>query len=163
MIKRVIITILVICQSVVLPVYAYAELSRAISGETPLSGDGEKVFVASGQTVKKSLEMPRGVLQAALGINWRGGDFGLTLVHPDGYELTPGCPDHDYDFRKASTYAFYIVDNPEPGNWVLKIKVLNVPPEGVNVVTRDGDMGSSINHFACVPLFLPITNASPTI
>ncbi len=110
----------------------YQELSAAVAGGAAKERQSE-FFTAPGETRTRAFTVEPGTLQATFGITWSGSDFDLILVRPDGRELTPESPDPDYSFVKGPTYAYYIVDNPEPGEWTYVVTAREVPPGGEDV------------------------------
>lgn len=95
-------------------------------------------FTAPGEVKTCTFTVSPGTLQSAFSLNWPGSDFDLILVRPDGRELNPQSPEPDYSFAKGATYAYYAVDNPEPGTWTYLIIAKDIPPEGevVDVTLR---------------------------
>ncbi|HAG08943.1 MAG TPA: hypothetical protein DCK87_05190 [Desulfotomaculum sp.] len=110
----------------------YNELSVAIAGGQTKVQE-KMLFTVPGEVKTKPLTIDPGTLQATFGISWPGSDFEISLVRPDGRELNPSSPDPDYSFVKGPTYAYYIVDNPESGEWLCRITALELPPEGEEV------------------------------
>ncbi|MEW6574367.1 MAG: S-layer homology domain-containing protein [Bacillota bacterium] len=107
----------------------YQELSAAVAGGEAQERESEQ-FTAAGETRTRALTVAPGTLQATFGITWTGSDFDFILTRPDGRELTPQSPDPDYSFVKGPTYAYYIVDNPAPGDWTYTITAKEIPPGG---------------------------------
>ncbi len=69
-------------------------------------------------------------------LSWAGSDVDLILIRPDGTEVTPAdaALDPDITYYKAATYAFYTVNNPEPGSWGVRISGTDLPdPEIVTL------------------------------
>lgn len=80
------------------------------------------------------------------------------LVRPDGSVANPGDPDVTFVDPPRSPYAFYLVENPDPGFWVMRVvrahaggaipfkvfafsehKALSVAINGVRHVAKTGD------------------------
>ena len=69
------------------------------------------------------------------GISWTGSDVDLVLYRPDGsiVNQSVAATDPDIEYVEGSTYAFYRINNPMPGNWRMEIIGTDVPPEGEEV------------------------------
>jgi subtilisin family serine protease len=94
-------------------------------------------LLQQGQTVVQWLP-PIGPLTTLLHflLNWGGSDVDLILIRPDGTEITPAdaALDPNITYHKTATYAFYTVNNPEPGSWGVRIVGTDLPnPEIVTL------------------------------
>jgi Mg-chelatase subunit ChlD len=87
-------------------------------------------LLQQGQTITQWLP-PIGPLTNLLRflLNWGGSDVDLILIKPDGTEITPAdaALDPDITYHKTATYAFYTVNDPEPGSWGIRIVGTDLP------------------------------------
>jgi len=72
------------------------------------------------------------VSKAAFHLSWPGSDLDLTLTSPTGIVIDPAYADSDPNitYVEEDTAEYYIVENPEPGQWQMHITAIDVPLEG---------------------------------
>jgi len=100
--------------------------------KNPLSN--KKVNIKPGQTLIQTLPISPEALHLSLGIEF-GSKVSLTLISPNGTEITPSTPQTDYDlsYTGQAGGAYYQIDNPLPGEWQMKITAVQVSPAGEDV------------------------------
>ena len=72
------------------------------------------------------------VTKARFTISWAGSDLNLTLKKPDGGIIDPYVAEANpnINYTSASSYEFYTVKSPMPGEWELMIFGADVPASG---------------------------------
>jgi len=75
--------------------------------------------------------------EATFNLSWQGSDLDLVLYTPDGTKIDPttALDDPDVNYVEGDTYEYYTVQNPAPGNWIMEIIAVDVPPEGEEYTT----------------------------
>jgi PKD repeat protein len=109
----------------------YQELSEIFQSGTPIYKDRDTIF--PGQIIEKIINIFANTLQITFSINWTGSELELTLVRPDGVEITSATIDPDMSHAKGPTYEMYRIDNPMPGEWKMRIKAVDVSESGEKV------------------------------
>jgi PKD repeat protein len=62
-------------------------------------------------------------------INWLGSDLDLTLVSPSGERIGPDS-NKVAEYVKTNNTIYYILNNPEPGEWKAEIDPVDMPENG---------------------------------
>ncbi len=137
-------------------IYPYNPLiAKEVFNDLYLQTNGEVVIqtlsgsVPALQTVEQTVNIDA-VSSMTVSLNWPGSDLDLVLVRPDGQEINPNVAESDRDitYTSGSTYEFYTVFAPEPGNWKLKIfgkSISGVQEDYVATVAADDGMVLSVN------------------
>jgi hypothetical protein len=75
------------------------------------------------------------VSSAVFALNWqnKGSDLEMILRSPSGDQINQSAQAPTI-FKKEELNTYYIVANPEPGNWTAIIEAKNVPSEGEHYV-----------------------------
>jgi Mg-chelatase subunit ChlD len=110
------------------------EIYNAISGRVA----GEQTMRTAKGTVQQDFTsvvnalIDSSVTKARFTISWAGSDLNLTLKKPDGGIIDPDVAkaDPNIDYTSASSYEFYTVKSPMPGEWELRIFGVDVPAGG---------------------------------
>jgi len=70
------------------------------------------------------------VTNARFTISWAGSNLNLTLKKPEGGIIDPDAAEADanVNYTSASSYEFYIVKSPMPGEWELMIFCIELSP-----------------------------------
>lgn len=65
-------------------------------------------------------------------LSWPGSDLDLTLTAPDTSLIDPcyAASDPNVTYVEDANTEYYLIDNPQPGQWQMHIEAVNVPPEG---------------------------------
>lgn len=66
-------------------------------------------------------------------LGWEGSQADLTLVAPDGTEITPDTDDPNVHHSKGPTFEMYRIDAPQAGVWQLKVYGADIPEGGENI------------------------------
>lgn len=90
-----------------------------------------KGFINQGQEVFKDVFIDL-VEQVIFAINWQGSKIDLVLIDPDSNEINPAdtATNPNIDYKESSTFAIYTVNSPTSGEWKMKAKGTDIPPEG---------------------------------
>ena len=88
--------------------------------------------VQQGSTSVENALIDSSVRKARFTISWAGSDLNLTLKQPDGGIIDPDVAkiDPNINYTSASSYEFYTVKYPMPGEWELRIFGADVPAGG---------------------------------
>ena len=70
--------------------------------------------------------------EATFKLFWQGSTLNLTLLTPEDVLIDPTTTDPDITHVKSTTYEYYTIKNPDPGDWTMNIIAVDVPPEGEN-------------------------------
>jgi hypothetical protein len=75
------------------------------------------------------------VSSVVFALNWqnKGTDLEMTLRSPSGDQINQSAQEPTI-FKKEELDTYYIVPNPEPGNWTAIIEAKNAPSEGEHYV-----------------------------
>jgi len=68
--------------------------------------------------------VPADVPSALFALAWESGSPRLTLVRPDGREITPETQDPNVEYVPAPNQAFYSIADPMPGQWQVRVSNL---------------------------------------
>jgi hypothetical protein len=84
------------------------------------------------QTVMEHIGIPPWMDEIKISVFWPGSDLNLILIAPDGTEINPQVADinPDISYTKASTYAFYKINDPMEGEWEIQVTGMDVPSGG---------------------------------
>jgi Mg-chelatase subunit ChlD len=110
------------------------EIYNAISGRVA----GEQTMRTARGTVQQGFTsvvkalIDSSVTKARFTISWAGSDLNMTLKKPDGGIIDPDVAkaDPNINYTSASSYEFYTVQSPMPGEWELRIFGADVPAGG---------------------------------
>lgn len=88
-------------------------------------------YINQDQQVTKNVLIDNTVGQVDFSASWIGSTIEMILVDPSGFEVTPAiAATHGIGYQVAPTFIIYTVDNPMEGEWEMKIKGTDIPPEG---------------------------------
>ena len=88
-------------------------------------------YINQDQQVTKNVLIDNTVGQVDFSASWTGSTIEMVLVDPSGFEITPAiAATRGIGYQVAPTFAIYTVDNPLEGEWEMKIKGTDIPPEG---------------------------------
>ena len=88
-------------------------------------------YVNQDQQITKNVLIDGTVGQVDFSASWTGSTIEMVLVDPSGFEITPDIAAiHGIGYQVAPTFVIYTVDNPMEGEWEMKIKGTDIPPEG---------------------------------
>ncbi|MFQ5638192.1 MAG: chitobiase/beta-hexosaminidase C-terminal domain-containing protein, partial [bacterium] len=85
--------------------------------------------ISQGATTSHTVTLDALTSLAFFRMGFEGSDVDMELISPTGKEVTPSSAASDpaIDYTEGSTYDFYTVLSPKPGNWTQKIIGVNVP------------------------------------
>lgn len=85
--------------------------------------------------------------EAIISIGWPGSDLDLILFKPDGSIIDPhvAANDQNIQYVEESTYEFYRLTNPDPGEWTMKITAIDVSESG-EPFSADVKVSSTLSH-----------------
>jgi hypothetical protein len=108
----------------------YNAISGRVAGEQTLGA--ARGTVQQGSTSVENALIDSSVTKARFTISWAGSDLNLTLKQPDGSIIDPDVAkiDPNINYTSASSYEFYTVKYPMPGEWELRIFGADVPAGG---------------------------------
>ncbi len=108
-------------------------------------------YINQDQERTQNVLVDRDVRQLNFSANWIGSTIEMALVDPRGFEITPDiAATQGIGYQVAPTFVIYTVDNPMAGEWRMKIKGTDIPPEGEPyslVVTGDSDFVTNFLAF----------------
>ena len=88
-------------------------------------------YLNQDQQVTKNVLIDSTVRQADFSLSWTGSTIEMVLVDPSGFEITPDIAvTRGIGYEVAPTFVIYSVDAPMEGEWEMKIKGTDIPPEG---------------------------------
>lgn len=89
-------------------------------------------YINQDQQITKKFLIDSSVEQMVPSANWQGSTIELILVDPNGLEITSqdALTNPKIKYQDAPTFAIYTVDDPMPGEWGLKARGTDIPPEG---------------------------------
>jgi len=106
--------------------------------------------------------IPDDIRRAWFGTDWEGSRVETTLVPPSGAEITSKTSNPQIRYAQGDSYCLYIVDQPEAGNWQVKLHGAKIPrTEQVNL-TISGESPLWANSLLATPYWnqrnrVPIT------
>jgi hypothetical protein len=116
--------------------YAFIILGRnSPSGQTVM-GDSETYMPGgfSDMSINHPVSIDTSVSHADFSLTWFNASttLNLTLEMPNGYIITPSTAliNPNISYTNLSTFEFYSIDSPPPGEWELRIDGVNVPSDG---------------------------------
>ena len=108
-------------------------------------------FMNQDQQITKNVFIDRTVGQVDFSASWTGSTIEMVLIDPSGSEITPDvAATLGVGYQVAPTFVIYTVNNPMAGEWGMKIKGTDIPPEGEPyslVVTGTSDFTTNFLAF----------------
>jgi peptidoglycan/xylan/chitin deacetylase (PgdA/CDA1 family) len=108
------------------------------------------------EIVTHTVSLDSTVSTATFNISWGGSDLDLVLYKPDGTKIDPNSAlaDPNIKYAERDTYEYYTVSDPNPGNWIMEVSGLNVPPEGEKYTIRvEADTNLALFAFIDKPAY----------
>ena len=88
-------------------------------------------YLNQDQQITKNVLIDNTVGQVDFSASWTGSTIEMVLVDPNGFEITPDiAAPLGIGYQVAPTFVIYTVDGPMEGEWEMKIKGTDIPPEG---------------------------------
>ena len=88
-------------------------------------------FLNQDQEAIRTVAFDAAITQANFSLSWQGSTIELVLVDPSGAEITPDIAARlGVGYQGAPTFAIYTVANPMQGEWQMRMKGTDIPPEG---------------------------------
>ena len=88
-------------------------------------------FLNQDQGVTKNVFIDNNIGLVDFSASWTGSTIEMILVDPSGAEITPDLASAlGIGYQVAPTFVIYTVDSPMEGEWDMKIKGTDIPPEG---------------------------------
>ncbi len=134
----------------------YNSIAGEVAGRQTLYS--RTAAVNAGDTISFLALVDSSVREAIFAINWSdpGDELDLRLLDPAGRRIDPAAAAADpaIDFVSGATYAYYVVRQPDPGDWTLEIAAA--------ATARDGDdqVGFDISVQAVADLTLELTTGA---
>jgi hypothetical protein len=78
----------------------------------------------------------------------------LVLYKPDGTKIDSNSAllDPNIKYAERDTYEYYTISDPNPGNWIMEVSGVNVPPDGEKYAIRvEGDTNLTLFGFTDKP------------
>jgi hypothetical protein len=90
------------------------------------------------ETVTHTVSLDSTVNTATFNVSWGGSNLDLVLYQPDGTKIDPNSAlaDPNIKYAERDTYEYYTISGPNPGNWIMEVSGVNVPPEGEKYTIR---------------------------
>ena len=108
-------------------------------------------YINQGQEFTQNIPVDRDVRQVNFSASWTGSTIEMVLVDPSGAAITPDiAATLGIGYQVAPTFVIYTIDNPMAGEWGMRIKGTDIPPEGEPyslVVTGDSDFVTNFLAF----------------
>jgi hypothetical protein len=100
--------------------------------ETTIPIDGQ---INASEMQSQILMVGPDVSSMIFALNWqnKGSDLEMTLKSPNGDQINQSAQAPTI-YKKEELDTYYIVSNPEPGNWTAIIEAKKVPPKGEHYV-----------------------------
>jgi PKD repeat protein len=92
--------------------------------------DGVAASVQPGEEVTLPASVPEGTARTTVVNTYPGSYMSLTLVDPSGQVIDSETADPAVTYEEGPGYARYDILNPEPGEWVVRLLGVDLPPEG---------------------------------
>ena len=88
-------------------------------------------YINQNQAIEKQVKIDDWVTRANFSLSWGGSTIEMVLIDPNGGEITStAAASLGISYQAAQTYAIYTVDNPKQGEWKMRLKGADIPPEG---------------------------------
>ena len=88
-------------------------------------------FLNQDQEVTKNVFIDNNIGLVDFSASWTGSTIEMVLVDPSGAEITSDIATAlGIGYQVAPTFVIYTVDSPMEGEWDMKIKGTDIPPEG---------------------------------
>lgn len=115
--------------------------------------------VTLGDIVEGSFQVTVDHTLLEVGIIFPSCDFNFTLLTPTGSNITPELVNQtaDVDYFMLENYWYYIIKNPEVGEWRYCIIATEVPEEGVEIVFSSIEIIPEIPSSAILPVFMVLS------
>ncbi len=102
-----------------------------------------------GESSTKTISIDSTTSTAQIGVTWGHSEFDLTLYKPDGTKVDPSfaAVDPDITFVEAVNSKYYVIQNPDSGDWIAEVTAVDVPPTGeesILIVALDSTFISNI-------------------
>lgn len=114
----------------------YSLIGGQIAGEQTITS--KSGTVNEGETNIETAIIDSLVSLVTFLVSWSGSDIDLTLTDPNGLVIDPNVAstDPDISFTSGSTYEYYTIDSPNPGEWRINIEGVDTPWAGENYTAR---------------------------
>lgn len=93
----------------------------------------EFILVKPKQVIWKVVEISKLASVASFAIEWSGSKVSLVLVDPEGKQITPQTKDLNVACSQTNYSVSYLIKNPKPGKWKIRIEGIDVPLKGEKV------------------------------
>jgi len=117
----------------------YFEIATHITGGTSIFG--KTLYMLTGDFYELLVNVPLYQQVVTFLISWPGSDVSTTLVTPSGGQITPNTIDTDIYHAKGLTYELYRINNPEPGEWAVRLTGVDLSPGGEEVSVSASSVG----------------------
>lgn len=123
---------LVLLLSSICTAYGIETKSDIPKAETPIPIDGQ---INASEMQSQISMVGSNVSSVVFSLNWqnKGSDLEMTLKSPSGDQINQSAQAPTI-YKKEELDTYYIVTNPEPGNWTAIIEAKKVPSEGEHYV-----------------------------
>jgi peptidoglycan/xylan/chitin deacetylase (PgdA/CDA1 family) len=106
------------------------------------------------EIVTHTVSLDSTVSTVTFNVSWEGSDLDLVLYKPDGTKIEPNSTlvDPNIKYAERDTYEYYTVSDPNPGNWIMEVSGVNVPPMGESYTIRvEADSNLALSAFTEKP------------
>jgi len=106
------------------------------------------------ETVTHTVSLDSTVSISTFNVSWEGSDLDLVLYKPDGTKIDSNSAlvDPNIKYAERDMYEYYTVSDPNPGEWVMEVSGVNVPPEGEKYTIRvEADTNLILSAFTDKP------------
>jgi PKD repeat protein len=136
----------------------YEAIKEQLSHQRPADGG---FTISAGEVVRKVATIGgQRVAKAAFSHWWPGSDVELELRSPAGRVVGRDTVADDVEHSLTGTFESYAIDHPEPGEWELTFRGVEVDPGGEPVSFQVAELPEV--NVAPTPLFRQSTNGGPT-
>jgi Mg-chelatase subunit ChlD len=104
-------------------------VGRVVGWQTVLK---RKAIIFLNQIIQIFVPIENPAAEAIFSISWGGSDLDLVLYKPDGTKIDPAAAatNPKIEYVEEATYEFYRVTDPDPGEWIMEVTGVDIPPEG---------------------------------
>jgi len=109
------------------------------------------------ETVPHIVSLDSTVSTGTFNVSWEGSDLDLVLYKPDGTKIdsNSALADPNIKYAERNTYEYYTISDPNPGDWVMEVSGVDVPPDGETYTVRvEADTNLILSAFIDKPEYV---------
>lgn len=112
----------------------------------------DSMALAQGESRDVTANIPPRQTSASFLASWPGSTVDLSLVDPSGRQIGPDTQEPDIFHAKGLTYELYRIDDPDPGDWVMKLFGRDLPAGSETVTVQSASIPQPQIEIASPPL-----------